>query len=277
MSDHPPLSRRRAAAAVAGLPLAFAAAPAAHASGPRPSPPRTIHIAGDSTAATKLAGKAPETGWGQVLPLFLRDHLRVSNHAVNGASSRSFIEQLDALDPILDALRPGDWLFTQFGHNDQKTDERGTDPYTTYQDHLTRYVTGARARRARPVLLTSVERRRFDAEGRAAPSLGEYPRAMRELAAELRVPLVDVHAASLARWDELGPDGTRELFLHLAPGEHPNHPSGVQDNTHFNARGAIEVARMAVRGLLAARVLHPGDARRVDAEIPESAVTWPES
>ncbi|MGW0562465.1 rhamnogalacturonan acetylesterase [Streptomyces sp. NPDC003016] len=274
------MSRRRLAAAVAALPLALALSEPAGAltrSGGgdgRHTRRRTIHIAGDSTAAQKTADAAPETGWGTALPVFLTPHLDVANHAVNGRSSRSFVEE-GRLDALSGALRPGDWLLVQFGHNDAKDDDRHTDPWTTYQDYLKRYVKEARDRGARPVLLTSVERRRFDAGGSALPTHGEYPAAMRALAAAEGVALVDTQAASLARWQVLGPERTKDLFLWLGPGESPHYPGGKQDNTHFRPAGAIEVARLVAAGLLGRDVLTPRHVRRLDETIPPEWITWP--
>ncbi|MFD3737395.1 rhamnogalacturonan acetylesterase [Streptomyces sp. NPDC058629] len=273
------LTRRQTATALLTLPLALAATPAlAHGGGgggggPRP---RTVHIAGDSTAAPKPASAAPETGWGMALPFFLAPRLRVANHAVNGRSSKSFIDE-GRLATLLAEVRPGDLVLVQFGHNDQKTEDpaRGTDPYTTYQEYLRQYVKGARARRARPVLVTSVERRRFAADGTARPSLGAYPAAMRALAVEEGVPLLDLQAHSLARWQELGPDGTEPYFLWLEPGESPNHPDGVQDNTHFRPVGAVEVARMTARALRDEGVLAARDLRRLDEPVPAEWISWP--
>ncbi|MTE18495.1 rhamnogalacturonan acetylesterase [Streptomyces sp. TRM43335] len=276
-----PVSRRHAAATLAALPLALAAAGPAladtgSARGPgRPRRGGTVYIAGDSTAAPKTVGAAPEAGWGMALHAFLGHGWTVANHAVNGRSSKSFHDE-GRLTPILEAIGPEDLLLVQFGHNDEKTEDpaRGTDPHTTYREYLRRYIDGARERGARPVLLTPVERRRFDADGRARPTHGEYPAAMRALAAADGVPLVDVQAASLAEWDRLGPDGTLEIFLHLAPGDHPNHPDGKRDNTHFGPRGAIEVARMVARGLKGLRLPHPGTVRRLDDAVPEDTLTW---
>ncbi|MFI6108619.1 rhamnogalacturonan acetylesterase [Streptomyces sp. NPDC051310] len=268
------LSRRQTvAAALAALPLVPATAGRTAA---RPRRPRTLHIAGDSTAAQKYADAAPETGWGMALPFFLTPGTRVANHAVNGRSSKSFIDE-GRLTALLEGVRPGDDLLVQFGHNDQKTADpaRFTEPWTTYREHLRRYVTGARERGARPVLLTSVERRRFDAAGRAVPTHGEYPAAVRELAREEGVALVDVQAASLAEWHRLGPGPSEEYFLWLEPGASPNHPDGVRDNTHFRPRGAIEVARLVTAGLLAAGVLDPRDVRRLDDPVPAAWISWP--
>ncbi|MGW7267237.1 rhamnogalacturonan acetylesterase [Streptomyces sp. NPDC054842] len=264
------LTRRQVtAAALAAVPLTAAAA-APVSAGPAPQGPRrarTLFIAGDSTAAQKYADAAPETGWGMALPFFLHSDLTVSNHAVNGRSSKSFVDE-GRLDAVLAAIRPGDLLLVQFGHNDEKTADptRYTEPWTTYQDHLRLYVDGARARGARPVLATSVERRRFDADGAALPTHGDYPAAMRALAEEEGVALLDVQALSVALWQKLGPEETKRYF---------NWTATEQDNTHFNPPGAIAVARLVAGELLRRRVVAPRDARRLDDEIPESWITWP--
>lgn len=259
------LSRRQiTAAALAAAPLAIAASGTASAV---PRRQRTIYIAGDSTAAQKYAAAAPETGWGMALPFFLKDGLNVSNHAVNGRSSKSFIDE-GRLDVILDAIRPGDFLLIQFGHNDSKVADptRYTEPWTTYQDYLRQYIDGARARGARPVLATSVERRKFDAGGNAVPTHGDYPAAMTALAAEEGVALLDIQALSIALWQELGVEETKKYF---------NWTETEQDNTHFNPPGAIAVARLVVADLLRRRVLTRRDVRRLDEAIPESWITWP--
>jgi lysophospholipase L1-like esterase len=264
------LTRRQVnAAALAAVPLGAAAAGPAHA-GPRR--PRTLYIAGDSTAAQKYSDAAPETGWGMALPFFLHTgpHAgpRVANHAVNGRSSKSFIDE-GRLDAVLAAIRPGDLLLVQFAHNDEKTTDptRHTEPWTTYQECLRHYLAGARAKGARPVLATPVERRRFDAAGTALPTHGEYPAAMRALAAQERVALLDVQALSLALWQQLGVEETKTYF---------NWTATEQDNTHFNPPGAIAVARLVVRELLRTRVLAPCDVVRLSERIPESWITWPD-
>ncbi|MEW2395010.1 rhamnogalacturonan acetylesterase [Streptomyces sp. NPDC046862] len=260
------LTRRQVTtAALAAAPLALAATPAAAAGSRRV---RTVYIAGDSTAAQKYADAAPETGWGMALPFFLSRDLPVANHAVNGRSSKSFVDE-GRLDAILGVIRPGDFLLIQFGHNDSKAEDptRYTEPWTTYQDHLRLYVDGARARGARPVLATSVERRRFDAEGNAVPTHGDYPAAMRALAQEEGVALLDIQALSIALWQRLGVEETKKYF---------NWTATEQDNTHFNPPGAIAVARLVAGELLHRRVLTPRDVRRLDDEIPESWITWPE-
>ncbi|MFF0114796.1 rhamnogalacturonan acetylesterase [Streptomyces prasinus] len=261
------LTRRQVSAAGLGLPLALAMTGTARAAAGRPRP-RTLYIAGDSTAARKYADAAPETGWGTALPFLLRPGLEVANHAVNGRSSKSFVDE-GRLDAILAAVRPGDLLLIQFAHNDEKATDpaRYTEPWTTYRKYLRLYVDGARDRGARPVLATAVERRRFDAGGTAVPSHGDYPAAMRALAREERVALLDIQALSLALWQELGAEETKKYF---------NWTATEQDNTHFNPPGAIAVARLVARELLRTRVLAPRDVRRLDDVIPESWITWPD-
>ncbi|MEV8588909.1 rhamnogalacturonan acetylesterase [Streptomyces sp. NPDC051180] len=261
------VARRAVVTAGAGLALALAGAPAAAAAG-RPRA-RTLFLAGDSTAAQKYADAAPETGWGMALPFFLHRETAVANHAVNGRSTRSFLDE-GRLDPVLAAIRPGDVLLVQFGHNDAKAADptRFTDPWTTYQDNLRVFVDGARDRGALPVLATPVERRRFDAAGTALRTHGAYPAAMRETAAEADVPLLDVEALSLALWQELGPEATKTYF---------NWTATERDDTHFNPPGAIEVARLVARELLRTHVLAPRETCRLDDPIPTGRITWPVS
>ncbi|MFI6928822.1 rhamnogalacturonan acetylesterase [Streptomyces sp. NPDC050287] len=264
------LTRRQVTiAALAAVPLAVGSTAPAFATSGKRRKVSTVYIAGDSTAAQKYAAAAPETGWGMALPFFLQPDRPVANHAVNGRSSKSFIDE-GRLDVILGAIRPGDFLLVQFGHNDEKAEDptRYTEPWTTYQDHLRQYIEGARARGARPVLATSVERRKFDASGNAVPTHGDYPAAMRALAREEGVALLDIQALSLALWQEFGVERTKTYF---------NWTATEQDNTHFNPPGAIAVARLVAQELLRTRVLSPRDVRRLHDEIPESWITWPQA
>ncbi|BEL08409.1 rhamnogalacturonan acetylesterase [Actinoplanes sichuanensis] len=248
----------------------LAVAEPALAGGHRP----TVFVAGDSTAATYAVADHPRAGWGQALHVFLRHHVRVVNEALSGASSKSFAD-LGRLDRILAAIRPGDVLLVSFGHNDEKTTDpaRGTLPWTTFQDYLRLYLDGARAARARPILVTPVERRRFTADGTPYLSHGEYPDSMRALAAETRTPLIDLTALSFARWGALGPEATKDEFLWLDAGESVNYPDGVQDNTHFQAHGAIETARLVVAN---GRAIPGRDERALRRTvIPDDVLTWP--
>lgn len=213
--------------------------------GDGPSQP-AIYVVGDSTAASYAVAEIPRAGWGQALPLFLDPETVVVNEAVSASSSKSFAD-VGRLDRILAALRPDDVLLIAFGHADEsELPTRHTEPWTTFQEYLFRYVDGALAAQALPVLVTPVERRRFTAEGAAYPSHGEYPDAIREVAAGTRTPLIDLTALSFMLWNSLGPEATKDYFLWLDPGESPKFPNGVSDDTHLQARGAIEVARLVV-------------------------------
>lgn len=263
------LTRRTVLAGLASVPLAAAVAGQAAADEPRPEQPwphRTIFIAGDSTASPKAVARAPETGWGMALPFYLADRITVDNHARNGRSSKSFVDE-GRLDAILAKIREGDVLLVQFAHNDQKVSDpaRYTEPWSTYQEYLTLYLDGARERGALPVLVTSAERRRFTADGTAYSSLGEYPDSMRALAKREDVPLVDVQRETLKLWQKLGPEETKRYFLHT---------EDRTDNTHFNTPGAAAVALMVAQGLVDEGVLLYGDVRRLE-EVPEpSWFTW---
>jgi pectinesterase len=212
--------------------------------------PVSIYLAGDSTMAQKLHGRRPETGWGERLQQYFdMDRARVVNLARNGRSTRTFIEE-GRWQEIADALRPGDYVFIQFGHNDASVEK--TDRYTPpggYRDNLARFVAQVRAKGANPVLFTPVMRRRFDENGQFYDAHGEYPGIVREVAAELRVPLIDMHRSSERLIREYGAEPSKALFLHIAPGTDANYPQGLRDDTHFSPLGAERMAELAVAGI----------------------------
>lgn len=211
--------------------------------------PVTLYLAGDSTMSNYKSSFYPRMGWGQVFGRWFGSGAAVCNAAASGRSSKSFIAER-RLSAIWSRIRPGDYLFIQFGHNDQKEDEaRHTDPNTSYVEHLRQYVDGARTRGALPVLITSVQRRSFDEQGCFADTHGEYPTAMKRLAAELEVPLIDLAEKSRRLFESLGAERTKALLLWLQPGEQANYPDGVTDDTHFSEAGAIAIARLVVEGI----------------------------
>ena len=215
--------------------------------------PVTVWLAGDSTMAQKQPDKRPETGWGEALqPCFDSTEVRVANRAMNGRSTRSFVAE-GRWRAIADSLQPGDYVFVQFGHNDEKV---GTGNYSSpddYRANLVRFVDEVRAKGAHPVLFTPVVRRRFDGE-RLVDTHGRYPDAARAAARERDVPLVDMTRASAELVERMGPDSSRALWLHLEPGAHANYPAGVRDDTHFNPRGAQRMAGLAIDAMRALRL-----------------------
>ncbi|MBB3109811.1 lysophospholipase L1-like esterase [Paenibacillus phyllosphaerae] len=219
----------------------------------RSEEPFTIYIAGDSTVTDQPADGYPYAGWGQMLGAALKADAAISNHAISGRSSKSFIGE-GRLQTILAELRASDMLLIQFGHNDQKLDEpRRTEPFTTYKEHLMAYIDGARSRGALPILVTPVHRRYYDGD-QLVDTHGDYIVAMKELAEEEGVLLVDLAAKSKALFEQLGPEGTKSVFMWGAPGEFLNFPGGVADNTHFQERGAIALAQLVAEGLKELRI-----------------------
>lgn len=192
--------------------------------------PVTIYLAGDSTMAQKLPEKKPETGWGEALGNFFRqDSVRIDNRAKNGRSTRTFISE-GLWQGIVDSLHKGDFVFIQFGHNDESKEKTGRyTPPADYRANLIRFVSEVRAKRETPVLLTPVMRRRFDYKGVFFDTHGDYPDIVRAVAKEYRVPLIDMHRKSEAVLKRYGVEPSRRLFLQLRSGENPNYPNSIED------------------------------------------------
>jgi lysophospholipase L1-like esterase len=210
----------------------------------------TLYLAGDSTCANKTADKRPETGWGEMLQQYFDPaRVKIENHAQNGRSTKSFIAE-GRWQAIVDKLKKGDYVFVQFGHNDESKDkgERYTPP-EDFKKNFERFVTDVRAKNANIVLLTPVMRRKFDKDGNFVDTHGEYPDIIRTVAKERKAPLIDMHRKSEAIIKKYGMEGSRALFLQLKPGENPNYPKGIEDNTHFRPAGAEEMAKLAVEGI----------------------------
>lgn len=222
------------------LTLEFLGTPAVRSVTIEPAQGPTIFLVGDSMVADHP--REPTASWGQILPLMLDDTVAVANYAESGATLKSFLADL-RLDKVLSLIKPGDYLFIQFGHNDQKVQWPQTyaEAGTTYRAYLNAYIAEARRRGANPVLVTSPERRNFDARGRIIPSLGDYPAVMREMAAQMHVPLIDLNRASVTLYEALGPDRAPTMF----------NDEG-RDKTHYNAWGAWMSARIIADGIRAA-------------------------
>ena len=211
----------------------------------------TLFLAGDSTMADKPNLALPERGWGQAFRDLVQPPLRFENRAVNGRSTKSF-RDLGHWDSLVESLSAGDWVVIQFGHNDGKASDptRFTDPDGEYRANLQRYVRETRARGAHPVLATSVVRRRFDEDGAFYDSHGEYPRVVREVAAEEGVPLLEMEDVTRTLVQSFGLEESRSLYLHFEPGEHPQLPDGIHDDTHYSEFGARLVAELAAREMV---------------------------
>ena len=201
----------------------------------------TIHLMGDSTMADKDISKgSPERGWGMVFENFVDDGVRVINYAKNGRSTKSFIDE-GLWDKVRSNIRPGDYVFIEFGHNDEKSNKPAVyaPAWGAYQDNLKLYISTVREMGATPVLFTPVARRNFDENGVLDETThGEYPAAMKAVAAETGTVLIDMEAATLNWIREAGDTVSRAYFMWLEPGENPAYPEGRSDNTHSNPRGA---------------------------------------
>ena len=200
-------------------------------------------LAGDSLVTQYGESSAPQTGWGQCLSEALGGGVQVSNHAVGGESTKSFIDSGKWNGLITSTLRE-DIVMIQFMHNDQKTDEaHATDPATTYKDNLRKFISDVRERGAKPVLVTSVLRRQFK-NGNVARNLGDYPDAMRAVALETDTPLIDCEQWSYDWLTELGEEGAEPYYIVYKRGaENP-------DNTHFTKEGAQIVAKFIADELI---------------------------
>jgi DNA sulfur modification protein DndE len=217
-----------------------------------PMLPFHLHLAGDSTMADKPTDPPnPEHGWGQLLPQFFKDPAIVVNHAVNGRSTKSFIDE-GRWKQIVDALQPGDWVIIQFGHNDEKSEDpkRYAAPRGAYQENLRRFVRDVRAKGGNPILATPVARRAWDEAGHLKDTHGEYPEAMRAVAVEEKVTLLEMNALTAAMVSGHGVEGSKKLFLWIPAGAYKRKPEGWQDNTHASAYGAERVAALVVQEIL---------------------------
>ena len=214
---------------------------------------RHIFWAGDSTVATNKASTFPQTGIGQAFDRFTAMDVAVCNRAVNGRSTKSFIDE-SRLAPIYDEITKGDFLFIQFGHNDEKVNDpaRYTEPFGEFKVNLGKFVNVARNKGAYPVFITSLERRLFDENGRLKPSAHtDYVLAMKEAGKELDVPVIDLFIMSRDFLEKTGDEASKKYYMNLAPGEAPWAPEGKIDNSHLKYEGAMLYAGMVAKGLAA--------------------------
>ncbi len=209
-----------------------------------------VYLIGDSTISIKETKAYPETGWGMPFAYFFDSTIEVDNRAKNGRSTRTFLSE-NRWQPVADNLHKGDYVFIQFGHNDESKEK--TDRYTTpeqFKVNLTKFVNETRAKNANPVLITAVARRKFDSTNHVVDGHGVYTQIVRELAKELNVPMIDLQKTSTALLEKMGKENSKLLFLQLEKGEHPNYPDGKDDNTHFNELGARKMAQLVLQDII---------------------------
>jgi len=198
----------------------------------------TLYIAGDSTSTDQPL--EPFNSWGQVLTRFFTPEIAVANDGESGESLRGFIGE-HRLAKVMSMIQPGDWLFIQMGHNDQKEKGEGVGAFTTYKADLKRFVAEARAHGATPVLITSMNRLNFDENGKIVNTLGDYPEAVRQTAREENVAMIDLNAMSKPFYEALGPAEAHVAFA-------------GKDTTHHSDYGSYELARCVVQGIKDAKL-----------------------
>ncbi|MDR7210483.1 rhamnogalacturonan acetylesterase [Flavobacterium piscis] len=208
----------------------------------------TIYTIGDSTMANKKdSDKNPEHGWAQVLQPFFKDNIIIVNKAVNGRSTKSFINE-KRWDSINNKLKKGDYVFIEFGHNDEKIGDstKYTNPHTSYRHNLIKFVKESREKGAIPILLTSIARRNFNDKGVLVGTHGEYPLETRLVAQEYKVPFIDLEYYTELLEQSYGPEKSKNLHLHFKKGEHPYYLEDKADDTHLSKKGATEIAQIVV-------------------------------
>ena len=207
----------------------------------------TVFIAGDSTVTDQ--SNEPWAGWGQMLPRFFQQGVSVSNQAESGLALYSFKGQ-KRLDKVLSMMKKGDYLFIQFGHNDQKDKTAGAGPFTSYKANLKKFVEAARSKEGIPVLVTPMERRRWKGNV-PEPTLADYAEAVRQVGTEEKVPVIDLNAMSLKFYTALGPEKSTKAFVFYPANTFPGQDKELKDNTHHNSYGGYELARCVVAGIKA--------------------------
>ena len=217
----------------------------------------TIFTIGDSTMSDKKdPDQNPEKGWGQMLGIFLPENYTIQNHAINGRSTRSFINE-GRWENVRNQLKKDDLVLIQFGHNDQKSNDpkRYTNPHTAYRYNLIKFIEETRAEGAIPILLTSIVRRNFNEEGTLVDTHGDYPLVVRLIAREYEVPLIDLQYLTEQMEESYGIQDSKKLHLHFEPGEHPYFPEGKHDDTHLSKLGATNIAKMVAEALQEMKML----------------------
>lgn len=240
----------------------------------------TIFLAGNSTVTDQE--NEPWASWGQMFPCFLKPEIVVANYAESGETLLAFKRE-KRLQKLLSQMKPGDYLFMEFAHNDQKPGGNHLDAFTTYKDELKYYISEARKKGGKPVLVTSTNRRRFDEKGQIINTLEDYPEAMRQTAREENVPLIDLNAMSKKFYEALGPENSKKAFVHYPANTYPGQDKPLADDTHFNPYGAYELAKCVADGVqknipeLAKYLIDGLPAFNPSHPDPVGAFYWPES
>jgi lysophospholipase L1-like esterase len=206
----------------------------------------TVYLAGNSTVVDQ--DDEPWASWGQMIPCFFKPGVAIADQAESGLTLGSFIGS-HRLDKVMSIIKPGDYLFIEFGHNDQKEKGPNDGPYKSYTERFKTFIAKAREKNAIPVIVTSTSRRAFNDSGKVVNTLGEYPAAARKVAQELNVPMIDINAMTAEFYNALGKANSTKAFVHYPAGTWPGQTAELKDDTHFNPYGAYEIAKCIIEGI----------------------------
>lgn len=206
----------------------------------------TLWLCGNSTVVDQ--DYEPWASWGQMLPRWFDERVAVANYAESGETASTFIAA-GRLKKILSLVRPGDYIFVEFGHNDQKQRFAGAGAYYNFSTCLKTFVDEARSRKAIPVFVTPTQRRSFGPDGKIRETHADYPDAMRQVARREQVPVVELHDMTRTFYETLGEQRSTRAFVHYPAHTFPGQTAALADNTHFNPYGAYEISKMMVEGM----------------------------
>lgn len=206
----------------------------------------TVYLAGNSTVVDQ--DDEPWASWGQMIPKYFKPGLAIANHAESGLSLGSFLGS-KRLQKVLSVMKPGDYMFIEFGHNDQKEKGPNDGAFKSYEQRLKLFINEVRGKKGIPVLVTPTNRRTFDDRGSITNSLGDYPDAVRKVAKDEHVALIDLNAMTKTLYEAFGPEKSVKAFVHYPAGTYPGQDKELKDDTHFNAYGAYEIAKCIIAGI----------------------------
>ena len=206
----------------------------------------TIFLCGNSTVVDQ--DNEPWASWGQMITRFFNEKVCFANYAESGESANTFIAA-GRLQKALTQMKSGDYIFMEFGHNDQKQKGPGKGAFYSYMTSLKTFIDEAKLRGAHPVLVTPTQRRSFDNNGKIQDTHLDFPDAMRWLAAKENIPLIDLHQMTRTLYEAMGVEESKKAFVHYPAGTYPNQTKDLADNTHFNPYGAYQIAKCIVEGI----------------------------
>lgn len=211
----------------------------------------TVFLCGNSTVVDQ--DNEPWASWGQMIPYFFDENVCFANYAESGESANTFIAA-GRLKKALSQMKAGDYIFMEFGHNDQKQKGPGKGAFYSFMTSLKTFIDEAKAKGVHPVLVTPTQRRSFDENGKIKDTHLDFPDAVRWLAEKENVPLIDLHQMTRTLYEALGVETSTKAFVHYPAGTYPGQAAELKDNTHFNAYGAYEVARCIIEGMKKAQL-----------------------